>query len=64
MEEDVGGENSPYQFINNDLRIVVDDENGPSQSIKNGSSATPIDVDDGAATDNGAPPTSDTEQAA
>jgi hypothetical protein len=64
MEEDVGGENSPSQFINNDMRIVVDDENGQSQSIKNGRSATPIDVDDGVATDNGASPTSDVEQVA
>jgi hypothetical protein len=33
MEQDVGGENSPSQFINNDLRIVPFDENGPSHPI-------------------------------
>ena len=59
MEEVVGGENIPSQFINNDLRILVGDENDPSQSINNGSCATPIDLDEGAATDNGAPPNSD-----
>jgi hypothetical protein len=30
MEQDVGGENSPSQFVNNDLRIAPSDENGPS----------------------------------
>jgi hypothetical protein len=53
MEQDVGGENSPSQFINNDLRIVPSDENGPSQSINNGSSASPINLEEGAATNNG-----------
>jgi hypothetical protein len=38
MEQGVGGENSPSQFINNDLSLVPSYENGPSQSINNGSS--------------------------
>jgi hypothetical protein len=53
MEQDVGGENSPSQFINNDLRIVPSDGNGPSQSINNGSSVAPINLEEGAATNNG-----------
>jgi hypothetical protein len=53
MEQYVGGENSPSQFINNDMRIVPSDENGPSQSINNGSSVTPINLEEGAATNNG-----------
>jgi hypothetical protein len=61
MEEDVGGENKPSQFINNDLRIVPGNENGPSQSINNGSSAAHIDLDEGAGTNNGAAPTSDAD---
>jgi hypothetical protein len=59
MDEDVGGENSPSQFINNGPRIVFGEENGPSQSINNSSSATPIDLEEGASTDNGFAPTSD-----
>lgn len=61
MEEDVGGENNPSQFINNDLRIVPGNENGPSQSINNGSSAAHIDLDEGVGTNNGAAPTSDVD---
>jgi hypothetical protein len=55
MAEEVGGENSPSQFINNDLRIVAPDDNDPSQSINNGRSVTPINLDEGVgtATDNG-----------
>jgi hypothetical protein len=54
MDQDVGGENSPSHFINNDMRIMPSDENGPSQSINNGSSAAPIDLEEGAATNNDA----------
>jgi hypothetical protein len=53
MEQDVGGDNSHSQFINNDLRIMPADEDGPSQSINNGSSAAPINLEEGAATNNG-----------
>jgi hypothetical protein len=53
MEQDVGGENSHSQFMNNDLRIVPVDEDGPSQSINNGSNAAPINLEEGAATNNG-----------
>jgi hypothetical protein len=52
MEQDVGGENSPSQFINNDLRIFPFDENGPSQSINNGSSVAPINLEEGDTTNN------------
>jgi hypothetical protein len=58
MDGDVDGENNSSQFINNDLRIVPGEENGPSQSIYNGSSVAPIDLEEGAATDNGSAPTS------
>jgi hypothetical protein len=61
MDGDVGGENSSSHFINNDMRIVPSEENGPSQSINNGSSAAPIDLEEGAATDNGSAPTSDAD---
>jgi hypothetical protein len=59
MEEGVGGDNSLDQFINNDLRIIPCDQNAPSQSVNNGSSAAPIDLEEAAATDNTAAPTSD-----
>jgi hypothetical protein len=52
MEQDVGGENSPSQFINNDLRIFPFDEIGPSQSINNGSSVAPINLEEGDTTNN------------
>jgi hypothetical protein len=42
MEQCVGGENSPSQFINNDLDVVPCYDNDPSQSINNGGSAAPI----------------------
>ncbi|KAL5683651.1 hypothetical protein ACJX0J_010036, partial [Zea mays] len=48
---------SPFLLSCEVAAIVVDDENGQSH-------ATPIDVDDGVATDNGASPTSDVEQVA
>lgn len=51
MEQDVPADHS--QFINNDLRIVPADEDGPSQSINNGSSAAPINLEEGVATNNG-----------
>ena len=59
MEQGVGGENSPSQFINNDLSLVPSYENGPSQSINNGSSVTPINLEDGGAINNGAGNTSE-----
>ena len=59
MDGDVGGENSSSHFINNDMRIVPSEENGPSQSINNGSSAAPINLEEGAATNNGAADTSE-----
>jgi hypothetical protein len=61
MDGDVGGENSPSQFINNDLRIVLGEENNPSHSFNNGSSVTLIDLEEGAANDNGSAPTSDVD---
>jgi hypothetical protein len=62
MNGDVGEENLS-QFINNDLRIVPSEENALSQSINNSSSVapTPIDLEEGAATDNGSAPTSDAD---
>lgn len=63
MDGDVGKENLS-QFINNDLRIVPSEENAPSQSINNDLSSvapTPIDLEEGAATDNGSAPTSDAD---
>jgi hypothetical protein len=42
MEQCVGGENSPPQFINNDLDVVPCYKNDPSQSINNGSSVALI----------------------
>jgi hypothetical protein len=53
MEQDVGGENSHSHFINNDMRIVPADEDGPSQFINNGSSVAPINLEEGAATNIG-----------
>jgi hypothetical protein len=59
MEKCVGGENSPSQFINNDMIVVPCYENDPSQSINNGSSAAPINLEEGGATNNGAADTSE-----
>jgi hypothetical protein len=41
------------------LRIIPCDQNAPSQSVNNGSSAAPIDLEEAAATDNTVAPTSD-----
>jgi hypothetical protein len=59
MEQCVGGENSPSQFINNDLSVVPCYENDPSQSINNGSSAAPINLEEGGAINNGVADTSE-----